>query len=46
MQEISIKKYCELDREECIEAILNVVNKISDLWILWEIYRFSVNITE
>lgn len=41
-----MKKYYELDREDCINAINDIMSKTSDLWILWQIYRFSVNITE
>lgn len=41
-----MKKYNELDREECIKAISDIMSKTSELWILWEIYRFSVNMTE
>lgn len=40
------KKYYELDREECIKAINDILSKTSDLWILWQIYRFSVGMTK
>ena len=41
-----MKKYYELDREECIKAINDIMNKTSDLWILWQIYRCSVGLTQ
>ena len=41
-----MKKYYELDREEWIKAINNILSKISDCWILWQIYRCAVHMTE
>ncbi len=41
-----MKKYYEIDREDCIKAINDIISKTSDLWILWQIYRMAVNITQ
>lgn len=41
-----MKKYYELDREDCIKAINEIITKTEDLWILWQIYRMAVNMTE
>lgn len=41
-----MKKYYGLDREECIKAISDIISKTSDIWILWQIYRFSVGMTK
>lgn len=41
-----MKKYYDLDREECIKAINDILSKTSDLWILWQVYRLTVHITE
>lgn len=41
-----MKKYYELDREECIKAINDILSKTIDLWILQNIYRFSVGMTK
>lgn len=40
-----MQKYYELDRKECIKVINDIMSDTA-LWILWEIYRFSVNITK
>lgn len=41
-----MKKNYGLDREEYIKLINDILSKTSDCWILWQIYRFSVNMTE
>ena len=41
-----MKKYYELDRAECIKTINDILSRTSDLWILWQIYRCSVHMTE
>lgn len=41
-----MKNYYELDREECINAINDIMSKTSNLWIIWQIYRFSVRMTK
>ncbi|MBD5543719.1 MAG: hypothetical protein HDR01_05630 [Lachnospiraceae bacterium] len=41
-----MKKYYEFNREDCIKAITEIISKTSDLWILWQIYRFSTAMTE
>jgi len=41
-----MKKYYELDREECIAAINEIMSKTEELWILWQIYRFAVGMTK
>lgn len=41
-----MKKYYELDREEYIKLINDILYKTSDIWILWQIYRYSVHMTE
>lgn len=41
-----MKKYYELDHEECIKAITEIMSQTSSLWILWQIYRFSVAMTQ
>ena len=41
-----MKKYYELNREECIGAITEMLQKTDDLWILWQIYRTAVNMTK
>ncbi len=40
------KKYYEMDREECIKAINDILEKTSEVWIIFEIYCFSVNMTK
>lgn len=41
-----MKKYYELNREDCIKAINDILSKTSDLWILWQIYRCAFHVTE
>lgn len=40
------KKYYEMDREECIKAINDILEKTSDLWIISAIYNFSIGMTK
>ncbi len=41
-----MKEYYELDREECIKAINDILSKTNELWIIQNIYRFSVGMTK
>lgn len=41
-----MKKYYEMNREECIGAITEILHKTDDLWILWQIYRTAINMTK
>lgn len=41
-----MKKYYDMDREECIKAINDILEKTSDLWIIWTIYRCAVGMTK
>lgn len=41
-----MKKYYELERDDCIKAIEDIIQKTNNLWILWQIYRMVVNVTK
>lgn len=41
-----MKKYYEMDREECIKAINDILEKTRGLWIIQHIYLFAVNMKE
>lgn len=41
-----MKKYYDMDLEECIKAINDILEKTRDLWIIWQIYRFAVGMTK
>lgn len=41
-----MKKYYEMNREECIASINEILQKTDDLWIVWQIYRTVVNMTK
>ena len=38
------KKYYELSKDECVTEIKKAIENVTDLWILWQIYRCTVNL--
>lgn len=35
-----------MTKDEHLKAINEIVNKIDDVWILWQVHRFLVNMTK
>ena len=35
-----------MDKEARLKAIWEIISKIDDSWILWQIHRFVVNMTK
>lgn len=35
-----------MTKDECKKATIEIINKIDDDWLLWQIYRMVVNMTK
>lgn len=46
MKNISSESPKWRDAEYHRKEILNIIDKIEDSWILWQIHRFAVNMTK
>ncbi|MDE5589046.1 MAG: hypothetical protein K2J60_07870 [Acetatifactor sp.] len=46
MKEVSDKTPKWRDAEYHRKEILNIIDKIEDSWILWQVHRFVINITK
>lgn len=39
-----MKEYANMDKQDRINEIIKILGNIDNLWILWQIHRFCINI--